>query len=88
MLKIRAKLIITYICVVLLAVLCVSIPSIKTQYEHIKESIQLTADANMSNAVSYIQSFMERPLQITKDTVPYALHGNLNYEQTPKDLKS
>lgn len=88
MLKIRAKLIITYICVVLLAVLCVSIPSIKTQYEHIKESIQLTADANMSNAVSYIQSFMERPLQITKDTVPYALHGNLNYEQTPKDLNS
>ena len=88
MLKIRAKLIITYICVVLLAVLCVSIPSIKTQYEHIKESIQLTADANMSNAVSYIQSFMESPLQITKDTVPYALHGNLNYEQTPKDLNS
>ena len=88
MLKIRAKLIITYICVVLLAVLCVSIPSIKTQYEHIKESIQLTADANMSNAVSYIQSFLGKPLQITKDTVPYALHGNLNYEQTPKDLNS
>lgn len=88
MLKIRAKLIITYICVVLLAVLCVSIPSIKTQYEHIKESIQLTADANMSNAVSYIQSFLGEPLQITKDTVPYALHGNLNYEQTPKDLNS
>ena len=88
MLKIRAKLIITYICVVLLAVLCVSIPSIKTQYKHIKESIQLTADANMSNAVSYIQSFLGKPLQITKDTVPYALHGNLNYEQTPKDLNS
>ncbi len=88
MLKIRAKLIITYICVVLLAVLCVSIPTIKTQYEHIKESIQLTADANMSNAVSYIQSFLGKPLQITKDTVPYALHGNLNYEQTPKDLNS
>ena len=88
MLKIRAKLIITYICVVLLAVLCVSIPSIRTQYKHIKESIQLTADANMSNAVSYIQSFLGKPLQITKDTVPYALHGNLNYEQTPKDLNS
>ena len=88
MLKIRAKLIITYICVVLLAVLCVSIPSIRTQYKHIKESIQLTADANMSNAVSYIQSFLGNPLQITKDTVPYALHGNLNYEQTPKDLNS
>ena len=88
MLKIRAKLIITYICVVLLAVLCVAIPTIKTQVENINKSIQLSADANMSNAVSYIQSFMERPLQITKDTVPYALHGNLNYVETPKELNS
>ena len=88
MLKIRSKLIITYICVVLLAVLFVTIPTINTQIKNIKESIQITADANMSNAVSYIQSFMERPLQITKDTVPYALHGNLNYEDTPAELNS
>ena len=88
MLKIRAKLIITYICVVLLAVLCITIPSLKTQIENIEESIQLNADANMSNAVSYIQTFMEKPLQTTKDTVPYALYGNLDYVQTPKELNS
>ena len=88
MLKIREKLIITYICVVLLAVLCITIPSLKTQIENIKESVQLNADANMSNAVSYIQTFMERPLQTTIDTVPYALYGELNYDLTPKALKS
>ena len=84
--KIRAKLLISYVFVVLFSIILISIPILITQVREIKENMNTIANAQMQQATISIDSFLAKPGYIVKDTAKYIERSSLEQTQTENDL--
>ena len=85
--KIKHKLIISYLAVVFFSILLVAIPIFVTQISALKEDLQKNSEAQLEIVRLSIDSFFEKPSKIVMDTEPYIAKGNLVLEQTQQDFQ-
>ena len=83
--KIKHKLIISYLAVVFFSILLVAIPIFLTQTSALKEDLQKNSEAQLEIVRLSIDSFFEKPSKIVMDTEPYIAKGDLILEQTQQN---
>ena len=85
--KIKHKLVISYIAVVLFSILLVAIPIFSTQIAALKEDLQKNSEAQLEIVRLSIDSFFDKPSKIVMDTEPYIKAGHLVLEQAQQDFQ-
>ena len=84
--KIRAKLLLSYTFVVVFSVLLVAIPVLITQIRGIEENITKLADTQLKQAEISMNSFLNKPSVIVKDTAGLFLGNPKSLELQQKEL--
>ena len=84
--KIRAKLLLSYAFVVIFSVLLVSIPVLITQISGIEDSITQLADTQLQQASISLDTFLQKPGIIVKDTAELFVQSEGTMEEQQKAL--
>ena len=85
--KIKHKLMLSYVSIVIFSILVVSIPLFSIQIKELESQLQKNSEAQLSIARLSIDSFFDVPSRIVKDTEPFVNKGNLVLETTQKELQ-
>ena len=84
--KIRAKLLLSYAFVVIFSVLLISIPVLVTQIKGIQEDITKLANTQLQQASVSIDSFLQKPGVIVRDTAGLFLRTTSSVEHQQQEL--
>ena len=84
--KIRAKLLLSYAFVVIFSVLLISIPVLVSQIKGIQEDITKLADTQLQQASVSIDSFLQKPGVIVRDTAGLFLRTTSSIEHQQQEL--
>ena len=84
--KIRAKLLLSYAAVVIFSVLLVSIPVLVTQIKGIEENITKLANTQLEQAAIELDSFLQKPGVIVRDTAGLFLRTQKSIEVQQNEL--
>ena len=85
--KIKQKLVLSYIVVVLFSILLVAIPLFATQITALKRDLQKNSEAQLDIVKLSIDSFFDKPSKIVMDTEPYIKAGHLVLKQVQQDFQ-
>ena len=85
--KIKHKLMLSYVSIVIFSILVVSIPLFSIQIKELESQLQKNSEAQLSIARLSIDSFFDVPSRIERDTEPFVNKGNLVLETTQKELQ-
>ena len=85
--KIKQKLIVSYVSIVIFSILVVSIPLFSLQLKELESQLHKNSEAQLNIARLSIDSFFDLPSRIVRDTAPFVNKGNLDLETTQKELQ-
>ena len=85
--KIRHKLIISYIAIVLFSILLVAIPVLVSQIKQLTTDLQKTSASELNEAKLSIDAFFTPPSKIVRDVEPYINSKGFNKEDAEREFQ-